>query len=392
MPVFVVDNKGVPLLPTSNVRARVLLDRGKAVVYSVVPFTIRLNSVMETPVGEFKVGIDDGAKYAGVAVSHGKDVVFCGNIRLRQDVTRKMLQRSQYRRNRRSRKTRHRKARFLNRSRAGWIPPTIKQKKNSILRVVDDLQKRLNITECVVEQGMFDTSSLSLGRKLSGGEYQSEEFIGRNWRQKVFWRDGYSCQNCGSTDNLQAHHIVPKSKGGTNAINNGITLCKSCHDELHKGKWCLTKKPKIFKYPAYVQQGKRYLYRELCDRFSSVSICFGWMTAYNRQMLGLNKDHYIDAAAMLLANNFIGKSYLIIPRRSKVDENHPTRSCFTRNGFRHWDIIKAMHRVKGKVIGAIKSLCKADIVLRTYFDDSFHVRYAKASLLWRPKGIVYCGL
>ena len=66
--VYVVDNTGTPLLPTCPSRARLLLKRGKVTVYSVIPFTVQLVKTVENPVGEFEVGIDDGAKTVGVSV------------------------------------------------------------------------------------------------------------------------------------------------------------------------------------------------------------------------------------------------------------------------------------------------------------------------------------
>ena len=143
--VYVIDSEEKPLLPTNGARARILLKKGNAIVYSVEPFTIRLKRKVDDPVGEFKVGIDDGTKKVGISVAYEDKIVFAGNIELRQDVHRKMLQRLQYRRSRRSRKVRHREVKFLNRGKKGWLPPTIKQKKESILRVLDDLKKRLNI-------------------------------------------------------------------------------------------------------------------------------------------------------------------------------------------------------------------------------------------------------
>ncbi len=390
MLIFVVDSEGTPLLPTNGARARILLKKNKARVWTVIPFTIQLNRKVEDPIGEFKVGIDDGAKYVGISVAHENSVVFAGNIKLRQDVPKKMLQRSQYRRSRRSRKLRHRKPRFLNRGKKGWLSPTIKQKKESILRVIDNLKKRLNITECVVEQGQFDTSSMAVGYKLTGKEYQTAEYEGNNWRQKVLWRDGYKCQHCGVEDNLQAHHIIPKIRGGSNTVKNGIALCVKCHNDLHKGYWVLDRKPEIFKYPAHLQQGKWYLYRALKKRFSIVNICYGWMTSKARIKLGLEKEHHCDASAMINANNYLCRPFLITPRRTKVWENNPTKTCFEKNGFKHWDIIKVKHKTLGTVIGSVRSLKKNCITLRTKFNDNFQVSYSKSVLLWRPSSIVYC--
>jgi len=389
--IYVVDAEGKPLLPTCGARARILLKKGKAKVYSVVPFTICLTRIVENPVGEFKIGIDDGAKEAGISVGYEDKVVFAGNIKLRQDVHRKMLQRAQYRRTRRSKNLRHRKSRFLNRGKKGWLPPTIKQKKESIIRVINDLKKRLNITECIVEQGQFDTSSMSKGYKLTGKEYQVSEYESNNWRQKVLWWDNYICQHCGLKDNLQAHHIKPKAKGGSNIVSNGITLCSSCHKALHDGKWILDRKVKSFKYPAHLQQGKWYLFNKLKELFDSVNICFGWMTAKKRRELKLEKDHYHDASAMIGANMYLCIPYSnILPRRTKVWESNPTKTCEERNGFKHWDIIKAKHRRLGYVIGSVRSLKKSCITLRTKNDDNFPVRYNNSNLLWRPSGVVYC--
>ena len=390
MSVFVIDIEEKPLLPTCEARARILLNKKRARVYSVEPFTIQLNRVVENPIGEFRIGIDDGAKYVGISVSYKNTVVFAGNIRLRQDVSKKILQRSQYRRTRRSRNLRHRKARFLNRRIAkGWVPPSIRQNKESILRVIDDLKKRINITECVVEQGQFDISSMSKGRKLLGKEYQESDYEGNNWRQKVLWRDKYICQKCNNKDGLQVHHIIFRSNGGTNAISNGITLCKECHKALHKGEWILDRQPKQFKYPTHLQQGKWYLFDRLVERFSKVEICFGWMTAKARRELGLKKDHHFDASAMLGSNIYKCNPYIIIPKRRKVWENNPTKKCEEKNGLRHGDIVKVKHRTKGVVRGSIRSLKEKAITLKTSFDDNFPVSYNKTKLVCRPKNIIY---
>ncbi|WP_336346203.1 HNH endonuclease [Halalkalicoccus ordinarius] len=58
-------------------------------------------------------------------------------------------------------------------------------------------------------------------------------------RRAVYKRDGYTCQNCGAqggpygNTELNAHHIVPKSKGGTHSKNNLVTICKPCHNAVH---------------------------------------------------------------------------------------------------------------------------------------------------------------
>ena len=52
------------------------------------------------------------------------------------------------------------------------------------------------------------------------------------WADKVKARDG-KCKVCGSTKQLEAHHIIPKLQDPSKArkLSNGITLCAKCHRE-----------------------------------------------------------------------------------------------------------------------------------------------------------------
>ena len=51
------------------------------------------------------------------------------------------------------------------------------------------------------------------------------------WRLKVLKRDNFTCQKCGAKGYLEAHHIKPFAYFPALRfdINNGQTLCKSCH-------------------------------------------------------------------------------------------------------------------------------------------------------------------
>ena len=62
-------------------------------------------------------------------------------------------------------------------------------------------------------------------------------------RQMVFERDNWECQKCGKTEKeapLHCHHIkgYAQNKILANDIDNCITLCKECHEEVHKQKGC----------------------------------------------------------------------------------------------------------------------------------------------------------
>ncbi len=56
------------------------------------------------------------------------------------------------------------------------------------------------------------------------------------WRNLVKERDNYKCRLCESIENLHVHHINNFSdfEEQRTLVENGITLCKKCHNNLHK--------------------------------------------------------------------------------------------------------------------------------------------------------------
>ena len=64
------------------------------------------------------------------------------------------------------------------------------------------------------------------------------------WREKVFERDNWTCQECGERSRkncyirIEAHHIKPFALFPELRflVDNGLTLCKKCHDKKPKGK------------------------------------------------------------------------------------------------------------------------------------------------------------
>jgi ATP-dependent DNA helicase RecQ len=60
-------------------------------------------------------------------------------------------------------------------------------------------------------------------------EVQSYEAL----RQQVLRRDGWRCQSCGTMSNLEVHHKQFRSHSGHDSEENLITLCVSCHEEMH---------------------------------------------------------------------------------------------------------------------------------------------------------------
>lgn len=59
----------------------------------------------------------------------------------------------------------------------------------------------------------------------------------RRWSEFIRERDGYRCVDCHSRRHLSAHHISRKSflAKAQFQTGNGITLCSTCHREMHRG-------------------------------------------------------------------------------------------------------------------------------------------------------------
>src|SRR6266536_2343596 len=134
--VFVLDQKKQPLMPCTPKRARLLLQRGRAVVHRVQPFVIRLKDrrVQDSILQPLALKIDPGSKTSGITLARVQETeegalhlgVFLGEVRHRgaQVHEHKVRQRNA-RRRRRSANLRHRAPRFANRGiPAGWLAPS----------------------------------------------------------------------------------------------------------------------------------------------------------------------------------------------------------------------------------------------------------------------------
>lgn len=301
MLVYVKNQNGNPLMPCNPSKARKLLRDGKAKVLRTTPFTIKLlfgSSGYTQPV---IAGIDSGSKMVGcAAIANGK-VLYQSEIQLRQDVSKKMEQRRMYRKTRRGRKTRYRPPRFKNRAasrREGRLAPSIRSKLESHIREKNFVESILPVTKWKVETASFDIHRIT-NPEVSGIEYQEGSQKGfYNVKAYVLDRDGYKCQHCkGKTKDkhLECHHIIFKSKGGTDTPENLITLCHTCHSALHAGEFELKQKKSKTKHATEMGIIKSQLLKSDWDFIET----FGYETKFKReQFLELPKTHYNDAVAI----------------------------------------------------------------------------------------------
>ena len=324
--VYVLNKNNEPLMPCSERKARILLKQGRAVICRKDIFTIKLIFGSYGYKQHITLGIDCGSKHIGISATTERKELFSGNAELRNDITKLLSDRRMLRRNRRYRKTRYRKPRFDNRRiPEGWLAPSVKQKIDSHIRIVNLIYKLRPVKQLNVEVAAFDIQKIK-NPDIEGTDYQmGEQLDSYNVREYVLFRDNHICQNCkgkSKDEVLQVHHIESRKTGG-NAPNNLITLCKTCHEKYHSGEITLNvKRGKSFRDASVMGIMRWYLYEELKKEFSNVRITYGYITKYKCIKLSLPKEHYNDAYC--IANNLLAKKmekhHLIrfIPRHSRV--------------------------------------------------------------------------
>lgn len=293
--------RGDPLMPCTQKKARILLKEGKAVIYKYDPFTIQLTYVTGETKQDCHIGIDTGSKHIGMAITSENKVLFKGEIELRQDVKSNIDTKHIYRRSRRNRKTRYRQPRFLNRKRSDkWLPPSLQNRVDHTFHWIDTFCSLVSDPILHIEVGKFDTAKM-INPEINGVDYQHGQTYGFfEERYFVFARDNYTCQCCGKSKDkiLQTHHIIYRSNGGTDRVDNLITVCTDCHTSKNhqKGgilyKWQEQhKKVKQYKEPPFMNAIRKRIFA----RYPNAHTTYGSETTPHRKELGLEKTHYNDA-------------------------------------------------------------------------------------------------
>ena len=320
--VYVISQDGKQLMPCSEPVARLLLKQGKAKVKKREPFTIKLTYETTDYTQDLTLGVDTGSGTIGTAVSKDNgDIVYMSEVVVRNDITDKMIQRAKYRRNRRNRKTRYRKPRFLNRANSikkDRFSSTMQSKLHSHAKEIEYIKSILPITKIVLETGQFNTHlmknpSLANPKVKYWGYQKGTNYGFENTKAMVLNRDNYTCQYCKGKhkdSKLEVHHIVFRSKGGSDEESNLITLCHTCHKDLHGGKINPELSGKVkgnLKYATQMNSIRKQLFRLYPNTIET----FGYITKANRLHLGVDKEHYYDACTIATQGNaFAVKSNL----------------------------------------------------------------------------------
>ena len=364
MLVYVLNHHGKPLMPCSPTRARHLLKDGKAKVVRRDPFAIKLRFGSSGYTQVVVAGTDTGSKTIGsAAIANGK-VVYQAEVTLRDDVSRKMKQRATYRRTRRGRKTRYRKSRWSNRASMcadGRLASSIRSKVESHLRKRDFVERIVPVRRWKVELASFDIHKI-VNPDVEGAGYQvgaQKDFY--NVKAYVLRRDGYRCQSGRQgkhSPKLHVHHKVFRAQGGSDEPSNLITLCATCHDDLHAGTFNLKAKRSRTKHATEVGIVKG----AIVGTGWAFSPTFGYETKWKReQCLGWSKSHAADAAAICCEDGeVVTPSSMVVHKRhvakgdyqqtsgQRSEQRIPTGKLF---GLRKFDLVATPHGVgfvKGK--------------------------------------------
>ena len=346
MGVLVYGMNGLPLMPTTERKARILLKAKKAEVVCRIPFTIKLLYKTGSTTQRIRRGVDTGSQHIGISVcridDEKADILIKNEITLRSTMEKRKLLESKkgFRRSRRHRKIRYRhpKNRYKTRRRyhekadskgrhwqkepnntqtdrkEGWLPPSIESKVSHHIEWIKRFDNALPNPEGVIEKARFDMARMK-DPGVHGKMYQhGRMYDHENVKAYVFARDHYKCRICnakggskrddGSRVKLISHHIDYRSNGSTDNPDRLITICDACHTEaehLPGGK--LDKLMRDNKSKARGLRDATFmniLIKRLKQSFSDNTFIYGNMTAADRKALRLDKSHANDAVAIAL--------------------------------------------------------------------------------------------
>jgi 5-methylcytosine-specific restriction endonuclease McrA len=317
--VFVLDRYGKPVMPCTEKRARLLLERGRARVHRVLPFVIRLvdRSADSCTLQPLRLKLDPGSKVTGMAlVRETNDGVAVLNlfelIHRGRQISEALTARRNLRRARRGRKTRYRAPRFLNRKKPdGWLAPSLQHRVDTTMAWVKRIRRWAPVTSLSTERVRFDMQAME-NPEIASVEYQQGTLAGYELREYLLEKWGRKCMYCDKEGvPLQVEHIHAKANGGTNRVSNLGVACQPCNHEkaARNIRGFLKKDParldrilaqakRPLKDAAAVNATRWALFNSLKATGLPVEAASGGRTKFNRSRLGVPKTHALDAACV----------------------------------------------------------------------------------------------
>lgn len=374
MAVFVLSKRKKPLMPCSEKRARQLLERGRAAVHRLHPFTIRLRDRAEGACQPVEVRLDPGSRFTGVAVvrrgEEGDRVLHLAQIEHRgARISESLTQRAGFRRRRRGTNLRYREPRSDNRRKPeGWLAPSLRHRVETSAAYVTRLSRLLPAFTLATELVRFDAQALE-DPEISGVGYQQGTLAGYEIREYVLERDNRRCAYCDAENvPLQLDHVRPRARGGSDRVSNLTLACGPCNqakgsqpveDFLAKDparlKRILAQLKRPLRDTAAVNSTRWALRLALEGRFGPVAVFTGGRTKWNRTRLGVPKTHALDAACVGLVEALSGWNVPVLRvramgrgsrKRTRLDKHGFPRGYLMRSktafGFQTGDMVRAV--------------------------------------------------
>ena len=328
MAVFVLDKRKKPLMPCSEKRARLLLERGRARVHRMVPFTIRLvdrlqeDSVLQS----LRLKVAPGSKTTGLALVREQETVDTNTGEILRTLAVVMLLELQHRghairdaltsrrafRRRRRGNLRYRPARFDNRTKPeGWLAPSLQHRVDTTMSCASRLMRWAPVSALSTLLHRFDTQALQ-NPEISGAEYQHGTLFGYEVREYLLEKWGRKCAYCDAEHTpLTIDHIHPRSRGGSDRVSNLTLACFPCNQRKNNQdvRDYLARDPKRLarieaqrkaplKDAAAVNSTRWAMFNRLKETGLDVEVGTGARSKWNRKRHNMPKAHSLDAACI----------------------------------------------------------------------------------------------
>ncbi len=402
--IYVLNKHGRPLMPTVRYgHIRRLIKDGKAVVVNDKPFTVRLKYKTEGVVQDLTLGIDTGRENIGLSVITDKNCLarinfYTNNKSVTKNIQERKQFRSERRRHRRIRKQRRsiksnnqfksgnsdilrskkkclsrnisypgtdkfiinkvckgKEARFNNRKRPdGWLTPSANQLIQMYINSVKKIAKFLPISNISIERVNFDFQKLA-NENIKNWQYSKGPLYGFD-SYKDYINELQNCKCLLCDKKIQKyHHIVPRSKGGSNIVSNFAGLCNKCHELVHTDdaytKKLLTLKNGCYKTKISLLNNCMDKIIEELDKLYPIKVTIGYETSIKRKKLGIEKDHCNDAICIVLDINNLENFDLDLPniltlKRFKKKSNNNINKRGRREYYYNSKLV-AVNRNKG---------------------------------------------
>lgn len=262
----------------------------------------------------------------------------------------------------------------------------------------------------MIENVSFNVAQMTAGANLVGTAYQQGPLYQTKLRSYLFKKYNGQCVYCGAKA-TEIDHIIPKSSGGTNSIHNLVASCRSCNQmksnktlkefgKIMNKNYSHLEPKKLPRDAAIVQSARNYMVREVTKLVSDTTTHPSWLTKYNRDQLGLSKQHYYDALSVgEIPNKFNFLTDKILQKSAKgrgsrqmcrVDRyGFPVASAKTSKsvkGFQTGDIVKAIAlkgSKQGEYLGRVIVRSRGSFYIRINNGLTKEIRYKYCNLIQR---------